>query len=127
MRHVLFLCNRNRAGSKTAEQVFTGWPGVEVASAGFDTSAATPLTPELLAWADTIFVMEKSHREKLTQKYRPHLRKQRVICLDIPDDFALMDPALVQLLRLRVPRHLTGAGGGPSGTPQKRNAWTGSK
>ncbi len=60
MRHVLFLCSQNRSGSKTAEQVFSGWPGVEVASAGLDASAPTPVSPELLAWADTIFVMEKS-------------------------------------------------------------------
>jgi predicted protein tyrosine phosphatase len=127
MRHVLFLCSQNRSGSKTAEQVFTGWPGVEVASAGLDASAPTPVSPELLAWADTIFVMDKSQRARLTQKFRSHLQKQRVICLDIPGDFALMDPALVQLLRKRVPKHLTGAGSGPASTPQKRNAWAGSK
>jgi predicted protein tyrosine phosphatase len=127
MRHVLFLCGQNRLRSPTAEQVFTGWPGVEVASAGLDANAPTPVSPELLAWADTIFVMEKSHRAKLSQKFRPHLKKQRVICLDIPDDYALMDPALVQLLRKRVPKHLTGAGSGPASTPQKRNAWAGSK
>jgi predicted protein tyrosine phosphatase len=127
MRHVLFLCSQNHSGSKTAEQVFTGWPGVEVASAGLDASAPTPVSPELLAWADTIFVMDKSQRARLTQKFRSHLQKQRVICLDIPGDFALMDPALVQLLRKRVPKHLTGAGSGPASTPQKRNAWAGSK
>jgi predicted protein tyrosine phosphatase len=127
MRHVLFLCSQNRLRSPTAEQVFTGWPGVEVASAGLDASAPKPVSPELLAWADTIFVMEKSDRTRLSQKFRAHLKKQRVICLDIPDDYALMDPALVQLLRKRVPKHLTGAGSGPASAPQKRNAWAGSK
>ena len=127
MRHVLFLCGQNRKRSPTAEQVFASWPGVETASAGLNANAATPVSPELLAWADTIFVMEKTHRENLSRKFRSHLKKQRVICLDIPDDFALMDPALVQLLRLRVPKHLTGAGSGPTGKPQKRNAWAGSK
>jgi predicted protein tyrosine phosphatase len=127
MRHVLFLCNQNRSASKTAEQVFSGLPGVEVASAGLDASAPTPVSPELLAWADTIFVMEKAQRARLSQKHRSHLKKQRVICLDIPDDYEFMDPALVQLLRKRVPKHLTGAGSGPASTPQKRNAWAGSK
>jgi predicted protein tyrosine phosphatase len=127
MRHVLFICGQNRLCSPTAEQVFTGWPGTEVASAGLDASAPKPVTPELLAWADTIFVMEKSHREKLSQKFRSHLKKQRIVCLDIPDDFALMDPVLIQLLRKRVPKHLTGAGSGPPSGPQRRNAWTGSK
>jgi predicted protein tyrosine phosphatase len=127
MRHVLFLCNQNRLRSPTAEQVFSGWPGVEVASAGLDASAPTPVSPELLAWADTIFVMEKSDRIRLSREYRPHLKKQRVICLDIPDGYAFMDPALVQLLRKRVPKHLSGAGSGPASTPLKRNAWAGSK
>lgn len=127
MLHVLFLCSQNRKRSPTAEQVFSSWPGVEVASAGLDGSAPTPVSPALLAWADTIFVMEKSHREKLSRKFRSHLKKQRVICLDIPDLYALMDPALIQLLRLRVPKHLAGAGGGPASRPLKRNAWAGSK
>jgi predicted protein tyrosine phosphatase len=35
------------------------------------------------------------------------LRGQRVICLDIPDDYAFMQPELVELLKLRMVRHLT--------------------
>ena len=31
---------------------------------------------------------------------------KRVVCLEIPDDFDYMEPALVQLLNARVPRHL---------------------
>ena len=37
-----------------------------------------------------------------------HLRGKRVVCLGIPDDFALMDPALVRLLWERVPRSVPG-------------------
>jgi len=106
MRHVLFICSQNRLRSPTAEQVFSDWPGVETASAGLDSSASTPVSPELLTWADTIFVMEKSHRNKLTRKFRAHLKSQRIICLNIPDEFEFMDPRLVQLLKAIVPRHL---------------------
>ena len=37
------------------------------------------------AWADIIFVMERAHRAKLQRRFRPQLKRARVICLDIPD------------------------------------------
>jgi predicted protein tyrosine phosphatase len=106
IRHVLFICSRNRLRSPTAEQVFADWPGIETASAGLAPDAESPVTPELLAWADLIFVMEARHRARLSSGFRAHLRGQRVICLDIPDDYAFMEPALIEVLRARVPRHL---------------------
>jgi len=106
MRHVLFLCSRNRLRSPTAEQVFADWPGIQTASAGLAPDADTPLTPELLAWADTVFVMERAHRTRLSTRFGNRLRDKRVICLDIPDDYDFMAPALVELLQAKVPRHL---------------------
>ena len=106
MHHVLFLCSRNRLRSPTAEQVFADWPGIEVASAGLAADADHPLGAELLAWADTVFVMERAHRARLSAKFASHLRGKRVVCLGIPDDYGFMDPALVELLQARVPRHL---------------------
>lgn len=106
MRHVLFVCSQNRLRSPTAEQIFSKWPGIEVASAGLDASAGNPLTRELVEWADLIFVMEKTHRSKLSRKFREVLRDQRVICLNIPDEYGYMDPGLVRLLESLVPRYL---------------------
>jgi predicted protein tyrosine phosphatase len=102
VRHVLFICSRNQLRSPTAEQVFSPWPGIEVASAGLDPTAQEPVTPELLLWADLIFVMEKVHRKKLSAKFGAHLNRQRVICLDIADDYEYMEPALIELLKKRV-------------------------
>lgn len=106
VRHVLFLCSQNRLRSPTAEQVFAGWPGIETSSAGLNHDAENPLTPELLAWADTIFVMERAHRTKLSTRFRSHLGHARIVCLDIPDDYDYMDETLVKLLKAKVPRHL---------------------
>lgn len=78
---------------------------LDVASAGRANDADEPVTAELVAWADLIFVMEKAHRAKLTRRFRSHLRA-RVVCLDIPDDFSFMQPELVAILFDRVPRHL---------------------
>ncbi|WP_295927771.1 low molecular weight protein tyrosine phosphatase family protein [uncultured Xanthomonas sp.] len=105
-RHLLFVCSRNRLRSPTAEQVFATWPGVDTASAGVDHDADTPITPELLEWADIVFVMEPAHRNKLSRRFKRHLGRARIVCLDIPDDYGYMDPALVQLLTAKVSRHL---------------------
>jgi predicted protein tyrosine phosphatase len=106
MRHVLFLCSQNRLRSPTAEQMFSTWPGIEVASAGLDATAETPVSPQLLEWADLIFVMERSHRRKLSKRLRRQLKNQRIVCLDIPDEYEYMDAQLVELLKARVSRHL---------------------
>lgn len=70
-RHVLFLCSQNRLRSPTAEQVFADWPGVETASAGLLADADELLGPELLEWADLVFVMERAHRTRLSARFTP--------------------------------------------------------
>lgn len=80
MLRVLFICSRNRLRSPTAECVFAEWPNVETDSAGLAPDAELPLTPEQVQWADVIFVMEKSHRAKLNQRFKTHLAGKRVVC-----------------------------------------------
>lgn len=105
-QNVLFICSQNRLRSPTAEQVFSSWPGIVTASAGLNHGAENPVTPELLEWAHTIFVMQRSHRNKLSAKFKSHLHDKRVICLEIPDEYEFMAPELVRLLMARVPRYL---------------------
>jgi predicted protein tyrosine phosphatase len=100
--NVLFVCTQNRLRSPTAEQVFAEWPGIQTQSAGLASDAANRVSPENLAWADLIFVMEKAHRNKLSKKFRAHLGGKRVVCLGIPDEYEFMDPVLVALLRRAV-------------------------
>ena len=90
----------------TAEQVFSGRPDLEVSSAGTNNDAENPLTSELIKWADVIVVMEKMHRTKVQKRFRSSLNGKRMICLDIPDEFVFIDPALVALLEERLARHL---------------------
>ena len=106
MTRVLFICTQNRLRSPTAEQVFASWPGVETDSAGLGNDADVPLSPEQLAWADIIFVMEKVHRSRLGARFKRHLNGKRVICLDIPDEYDYMQPELVALLKAKVGRFL---------------------
>lgn len=106
MKTVLFVCSQNRLRSPTAEQVFADHDGVEVSSAGLDATCGNPVTSELVEWADIIFVMERSHRNKLQRRFRRSLKRARVICLGIPDDYDFMDPILIRLLETRVTPHL---------------------
>jgi len=46
--------------------------------------------------------MERTHRNKLTKRFGDHLKNKRVVCLDIPDEFEYMDPALIRLLETKV-------------------------
>jgi predicted protein tyrosine phosphatase len=105
MKNVLFVCSQNRLRSPTAEQVFATHPGIAVASAGTN-NAENPLTPELVRWADIIFVMEKTHRNKVQKRFKSDLKDARLICLDIPDEYEFMDEGLVRLLKAKAARFL---------------------
>ncbi|MEZ5773792.1 MAG: low molecular weight protein tyrosine phosphatase family protein [Hyphomicrobiaceae bacterium] len=107
--NVLFVCSQNRLRSPTAEQVFADWPGIETDSGGLDDSATTPVSPEQIAWADVIVVMETRHRDKLRKRFRAHLGAKRVVSLDIPDAYDFMSPDLVLLLKERAGRFIRGA------------------
>ena len=106
MKRALFICSQNRLRSPTAEQLFARWPDVETDSAGLGGDAMVPLSPEQIAWASIIFVMEKSHRTRLSSKFRKRLNGKRIICLDIPDDYEFMQPELIKLLEARAGRFL---------------------
>jgi predicted protein tyrosine phosphatase len=106
LKNILFVCSQNRLRSPTAEQIYSQRPDLEVASAGTNNDAETPLTLELIEWADMIFVMEKTHRTKLQTRFRSALKSKRVVCLDIPDKYEFMDPALVSLLKTKLARFL---------------------
>jgi len=106
VKNILFVCSQNRLRSPTAEQVFARRDDIEVASAGTNHDAETPLSAELVAWADIIFVMEKTHRAKVRKRFRAALNGARLICLDIPDDYAFMDPDLIRLLEAKLARFL---------------------
>ncbi len=103
---ILFVCSENRLRSPTAEAVFSEYEGIEAIGAGTNSDAKTPVTSDLIEWADVILVMEKSHRNKLSKKFGSLLKGKRLAVLDIPDIYDRMDPVLIQLLEVKVPRHL---------------------
>lgn len=109
LKTVLFVCSQNRLRSPTAEQIFAGHPGIEASSAGTNHDADNPLSHELVEWADLIFVMERTHRNKLQKRFRSALQGKRIVVLDIPDEYEFMDPSLIALMRARMSRYLPAA------------------
>ncbi len=106
MKHLLFICSQNKLRSPTAEVVFSQYERIEAISAGTNNDAETPVSADLIDWADIVFVMEKAHRNRIAGRFKVWLRDKRVVVLGIPDDYDFMDPELVRLLEARVPRHL---------------------
>ena len=96
------MCSRNRLRSPTAEAVASAWPGVEAISAGTAPDADARVSADLVEWADLVAVMEPRHRRQLARAFGPLLRDARVVVLGIPDDYAFMDPRLVDLVTARV-------------------------
>ena len=104
--NLLFVCSENRLRSPTGEEIFSRYDGIEALGCGTNSDAETPISGDLIEWADVVFVMERSHRNKVSKKYRAFLKNKRLICLDVPDEFERMDPVLVRLLEDRVLRHI---------------------
>lgn len=98
---MLFVCGRNRLRSPTAENIFQGRGGLETSSAGLNPDADVQVSPELLEWADLIFVMENAQRAKLSKKFSPHLKNKKIVCLGIADRYEYMDPELIRLLEAK--------------------------
>jgi protein-tyrosine phosphatase len=113
-QRILFVCTANVDRSRTAEDLYRSDPRYEVLSAGTATFAATPVTRDILLWADRVFVMserEDRHHTLLRSRY-PEVERP-VVDLDVADHWRRGDPELVERLLDRLVPHL--------GPPQPRS------
>lgn len=83
-------------------------PGVEADFAGLSPDADEPLEPELIDWADVVFVMERRQAKRLKALFGPRLRGRRVVVLDVPDRYEAFAPALEARLLPRLRAALQG-------------------
>jgi len=102
LRHVLFVCGKNRRRSPTAEAIFSGRSDIEVSSAGTANDAECPMSGDLIEWADEILVMERRQAQQLRKRFGSFLRNKRLVCLGIPDIYEFMQPELIELLQAKV-------------------------
>ena len=104
--NVLFVCSRNRKRSATAESIFSGLEGVNVLSAGTSVEAETPISADLVEWADLILAMETVHRRRIQERFGALLREKRIAVLGISDEYENGDEELVRRLRQSVTPYL---------------------
>ena len=105
--NLLFVCSENRLRSPTAESIFSDYSGVKARSAGLGPLAGTPVSRELIEWAHVVLVMEPAHEREIERDYADLVEDTPVVSLDIPDRFPYMDPELVDLLKRKVPQHVS--------------------
>jgi len=73
--HHLFICSANKQRSKTAGDYFAArYPDLDILSAGTNLrlcrqEGTTPLSKDLLQWADHIWVMEPRHRDHIKKSW----------------------------------------------------------
>ncbi|AFD08163.1 putative protein tyrosine phosphatase [Solitalea canadensis DSM 3403] len=99
---LLFVCTINRMRSATAHTIFEEDNRFDVKSAGTSAHANNVLNDEMLKWADTIVVMEKSHRNFIQKNYREIYNSKKIICLYIKDEYDYMQPELIAILKERM-------------------------
>ena len=111
MANHLFVCTANIQRSKTAEDYLTKlYSQHSFKSAGTNQQICgqyntTLLTPEMLEWADTVWVMEQKHADRIKQHTQDqYINKIKV--LDIEDIYPYNSPALIELLSQKVTKHL---------------------
>ncbi|MCI5124123.1 MAG: phosphotyrosine protein phosphatase [Candidatus Electrothrix sp. AR5] len=104
--NILFICSKNKLRSPTGEEVFSEYDRIDAIGCGTNADAATPLSGDLIEWADIIFAMEKMHQRKINQKFRKMLKGKKIVCLDIADNYDRMEPALISLLKKKVFNHI---------------------
>lgn len=107
VKKLLFICSENRLWSATAEVVFSVYGGVEAIGAGTNKDAVTPVSVDLIEWADSILVMETMHRNKISAKYKKLLKGKHVVVLDIPDNYQRVQPELIQLLETKASKYIS--------------------
>ncbi|MGD0736936.1 MAG: phosphotyrosine protein phosphatase [Terracidiphilus sp.] len=92
--------------SPTAEAIFSTCEGIQALSAGTNPDAETPVSADLIEWADLVFAMENIHCRRLKKRFPAQLKAKKVVVLAIPDNYKYMDPELIRILRTKVPPHL---------------------
>ncbi len=98
------VCTGNLDRSPTAAMVLAEMCApLWVASAGTEPWALNRVSLELVEEADVICVMEEAHRRFIRRRFGDS-HAEKVVVLDIPDDYVCWEEKLVHLLRRKL-RH----------------------
>ena len=89
----------NKERSVTAERLYRKDARLEVRSAGVRADANRRVSESDLQWADVVFAMEREHKDWIVERFAA-LDLPPIDVLDVPDEFAVMDPRLQEMLKL---------------------------
>ncbi len=112
---MLFVCRQNKVRSLTAEHLYRVRPDLEVRSAGTVAFAKNQLTPELMHWADAVFVFDDTQLEAMERRFGTTDFGKPVVCLGLPDTFDYKSQQLVLKLTAKLEPYL----GRPVAKPAK--------
>jgi predicted protein tyrosine phosphatase len=102
MKKVLMVCTGNLDRSPTAAMVLAEMCApMWVMSAGTEPWAKNQVTLELVEEADVICVMEDAHRRFIVNRFGD-AHAEKIVVLDVPDNYVCWEAELVRLLRSRL-------------------------
>jgi protein-tyrosine phosphatase len=104
--NILFVCSRNKWRSPTAEAIYRNRQDHKVKSAGTEPSAKIKVSSRHILWANTIFVMERKHKQRLLDKFPNEMNNKKIVVLDIEDEYKYMDKELIEMIKVSVDPHL---------------------
>jgi predicted protein tyrosine phosphatase len=105
-KHLLFVCSANIDRSKAGEDLFKKSRKYEAKSCGTHAFAETQITQEAIDWADIIFCMEHEHKQHIIDNFDVDINK--IIVLNITNEYVRHDPELEKLLRNKLGDFLGG-------------------
>jgi protein-tyrosine phosphatase len=82
--------------------IFRNHEDFDVKSCGTSPQSRIKINEKLIRWADVIYVMEKRHKEIITQQFRNGIQGKTIKTLFIPDEFELMDERLIEILKEKI-------------------------
>ncbi len=99
--NILFICSGNKLRSPTAEKVFKS-DTIKTKSAGTSKKAKKVVDSKDIKWADTVYVMEEKHKQRLMAYFPDSVKFKEVVVLDIPDNYKYMDKKLISILKEKI-------------------------
>jgi len=103
MTKILFVCTSNNDRSVTAEYLYSNHPGLEVKSAGLATKPPqTPVSTELLQWADVVLCMEEWHKTAIEDCYAACIEGKVIDYLDVQHQYPYLYPDLLEIIKKKV-------------------------
>lgn len=95
--NLLVVCGRNKRRSRTAEYLFKNDRRLAIRSVGLSPKSERRINVRDVEWADQILVMEDGQAARIAKDFR-ELDLPPIQVLHIPDEYAYLDPELVDIL-----------------------------